>query len=460
MSYINPLGEEKISTLLIKFSIPATVGMMVNAFYNIVDRIYIGNSSDLGSNGLAGITLGFPIMLILLSIGVLFGIGGATLFSIRLGEKKDKEAETVLANAFVMLILSGLLYMILGQLFIRQILIAFGANDTTLPYAMAYMRVVFFGAVFQAVSLGMNNFIRADGNPKLAMYTMFLGAGTNIILDPIFIYGFGMGMAGAALATIIAQSFSCTWVVYYFLGKHSRVKLKKSAMKLQRKISLKIIELGMPGFLMQLANSLLNIVLNKSLINYGGDVAISAMGIINSVQTLILMPVIGIRQGTSPIVGFNFGAKKYKRVKEAVKYAIIAGTIIVSIFYILIQLFPRHLIGMFNREAELLAFGEGAVRIWFFLVPFVAFQLIGSYFFQSIGRARVATFLTLSRQVIFLIPAILIFPRFWGLEGLLFAAPFADLCSVVVTAIMFTKTIREFNDDEPDDSNLEKLPSV
>lgn len=447
MTFKNPLGEESITKLLIKFSVPATVGMLVNALYNIVDRIYIGNSSDLGSNGLAGITLGFPIMLILLAIGVLFGIGGSSLFSIRLGEKKDEEAGLILGNALSLLILSGLIYSILGEVFIKSILLAFGANETTLPYAIEYMRIIFFGATFQVISMGMNNFIRADGNPKLAMMTMFLGAGTNIVLDPIFIYGLKMGMAGAALATILSQFVSFVWVIHYFIGKQSRVKLKVSQLILNMKITRNIISLGIPGFLMQLSNSLLNIILNKSLIQYGGDVAISGMGIINSIQTLVLMPVVGIRQGAQPIIGFNFGAKKYERVKETVKYAVIAGTVFICLAYVVIMVFPQSLIALFNREPELLVFGKSALRAWFLFSPLVAFQMIAANFFQSIGRSKAATFLTLSRQVIFLIPAVILFPMYFGLNGILYAGPFADFCSVIITALMLNKAMGELKED-------------
>ncbi|GAB1481833.1 MATE family efflux transporter [Treponema sp.] len=443
MEYKNPLGEENITKLLLRFTVPATVGMLVNALYNIVDRIYIGNSPDLGSLGLAGITIGFPIMLLQLAIGVLFGIGGATLFSIKLGERKEHEAEQILGNAFSLLFISGFAFMLIGQLFLKPILVLFGASETVLPYSMEYMRVIFFGAVFQLISMGMNNFIRADGNPNIAMLTMFLGAGTNIILDPIFIYGFNMGMRGAALATIFSQFLSFLWVTSYFLGKKSHHKLKLQFMRLKTDVALRIFTLGLPGFFLQLASSLLNIVLNRSLFFYGGDIAVSGMGIINSLQMLILMPVIGIRQGAQPIISFNFGAGKYPRVKEAVTKAIIAGTAVILVAYLVIQIFPAGMLSLFNREPALLAFGTGALRSWFLLAFLIAFQIIASNYFQAIGKARVATFLTLTRQVIFLIPAIFIFPLLWGLEGILYAAPFADLCAALVTGFWFFRDLRK-----------------
>ncbi|MFA9422377.1 MAG: MATE family efflux transporter [Sedimentibacter sp.] len=437
MENVNPLGNEKISKLLIKFSVPAIIGMMVNALYNIVDRIYIGNSSYLGADGIAGITLVFPIMIILLSLGILFGVGGATLFSMKLGEKKEDEAENALGNAFIILLISGLLFMLLGQIFLRPLLSLFGASPTILPYSVEYMRVIFFGAVFQVVSMGLNNFIRADGNPQIAMYSMFLGAGSNIILDPIFIYALKMGMAGAALATIISQLFSFIWVVSYFFGKRSKSKLKLKYMKLKPEIIARITSLGLPGFSLQLASSLLNAVLNKSLLLYGGDLAVSGMGIINSLQTLFLMPIIGLNQGVQPIISFNFGARKFDRVKTAIKLALITATIITVIGFIIIRLFPIQLISLFNRDTDLLKFGSKALLSWFMCMPVIGFQIIAANFFQAVGRSKTAMFLTLTRQLILLIPAIIIFPKFWGIEGLLYAAPFADFFSFLLTASFF-----------------------
>jgi putative MATE family efflux protein len=448
MEYVNPLGEEKISKLLVKFSVPAIVGMMVNALYNIVDRIFIGNSSDLGSYGLAGITIAFPIMIILLAIGILFGVGGATLFSIRLGEKQQERAENVMGNAFALLIIAGFVFMLLGQIFLKPILSLFGASEAVLPYAMEYMRVIFFGAIFQVVSMGMNNFIRADGNPKIAMMTMFLGAGINTLLDPLFIYVFKMGMTGAALATILAQAISATWVVLYFIGKRSRNKLRLKHMKLKSDIIIKITSLGLPGFSMQLANSLLNMVLNKSLLIYGGDIAVSGMGVINSIQTMLLMPIIGLNQGVQPIISFNYGARKYNRVKTAIKLAIVAATVIVLCGYIITRLFPEQMIAMFNQETDLLEFGSYALIHWFLCLPVIGFQIISANFFQAIGRPKSSMLLVLSRQVILLIPALIIFPKVWGINGLLHAAPFADFFSALLTGVWFYKGIKSLEESK------------
>jgi len=265
MEYQNPLGEEKIYKLLLKFSLPAIVGMTVNSLYNVVDRIFIGNSPDLGTNGLAGITITFPLMIILLSMGIMFGLGGSTMFSLRLGAGEKEKSQHALGNSFTMLLICGFLFMALGQVFLKPILSAFGASATIIPYSIEYMRVIFLGSIFQVCGLGLNNFIRADGNPRIAMYTMFLGAGINILLDPIFIFIFKMGMTGAALATIIAQGISFTWVLHYFLGKKCNIKLKLKYMKPDLGLIKKIIILGLPESSLQVANSFLNIILNTQI---------------------------------------------------------------------------------------------------------------------------------------------------------------------------------------------------
>lgn len=445
MSSTDSLGSEQIHKLLLKYSVPAIVGMMVNALYNVVDRIFIGNSEQLSHEGLAGITISFPIMILILAVGILLGTGGATLFSIRLGERRQEEAEQAMGNAFLLMLIVGIVFSVIGQIFLIPILHLFGASDAVMPYAVDYMRIIFIGTVFQIVSLGMNNFIRADGKPKFAMITMFFSAGLNIVLDPIFIFGLDMGMAGAALATIIAQGIASIWVIIYFCSRHSNNKLKLKHLKLSLPISARIASLGLPGFLLQFANSILNMVLNKGLLSYGGDIAVSGMGIINSLQTLLVLPIIGLKQGMLPIISYNYGARLYKRVKKTVLLTITAGTAIAVLGFIMINLIPQLLISAFNRDPELLRFSTRALRTWLFGFPVVGFQIISANFFQAIGRPYSATLLTLSRQVILLIPAVLIFPMIWGLDGILFAAPFADILSAVLTAIWFWMGIRKLD---------------
>lgn len=447
MTKDNPLGYEKIGRLLFQYSVPSIVGMTVSAFYNIVDRIFIGNSPDLGTDGLAGITIAFPVMIITLALGILFGVGGATLFSLRLGEGKQKEAEYALGNSFFLLLSVGVIYMIAGQIFLRPLLRAFGASTAVLPYATEYMRTIMFGAVFQMVSLGFNHFIRADGSPRVAMLSMFLGAGVNIILDPLFIYVFRWGMTGAALATVIAQGCSFIWVISYFRGKRCHHRLRLELIRPRARIVGRIITLGLPGFFLQLANSVLNVTLNRNLQAYGGDIAISGMGIINSLGTILTLPVIGTRQGAQPIISFNYGAAKYQRVRQTVLMAIGIATVILLIGTLIIRIMPETLIGLFNQDPDLLVFGRHALLTWFLCLPTVGFQIMASSYFQAIGKSAVATFLTLTRQVIFLIPALLVFPLFWGLEGLLYAAPFADFFAAIITGLFFSYSIRRLGRD-------------
>lgn len=455
MEGTNPLGVEKVSRLLWRFSIPAIIGMVVNALYNVVDRIYIGNAPGLGANGLAGITIGFPIMIILLSIGILFGVGGATLFSMKLGAGETEEAELALGNAFSLLLISGVLFMVLGQVFLSPLLAAFGASPQVLPYDIGYMRIIFWGAVFQIVSIGLNNFLRADGQPKLAMVTMFMGAGVNIILDPVFIYVFDMGMAGAALATILSQFISMVWILTYFFSKRSHHPIRLKNMVLKWGTAIRITALGLPNFLLQLGNSVLNVVLNMTLLNYGGDIAVSGMGIVNSIQTILLMPITGLVQGAQPIVSFNFGAKKFNRVRETQKYAILIATTIVGIGWLATRIIPEPLVRLFNSEPELLAFGTQALQTWFLGLPIIGFQIVASNFFQATGRTRSAIFLTLTRQIILLIPAILLFSQIWGMAGLLHAAPFSDAAAGLLTAVFYIGGIKRLTKEEAEGDRLD-----
>jgi putative MATE family efflux protein len=426
------LGEEKVLKLLLKFSIPAIIGMLVNALYNVVDRIFIGRGVD--ALGIAGTTIGFPIMLVIMGFAMLIGIGANSLVSIRLGEKKKDDAELIMGNAFILLILVSAIISILGLIFLTPLLKVFGASEAVLPYAKEYLRIILLGTVFQSVGFGMNNFIRSEGNPKIAMMTMLIGAILNTILDPLFIFVFKWGMSGAALATIISQAASAVWVLYHFLSGKGTLRLRKKYFKLQMNTVVKIAAIGAAPFAMQMAASLQNVILNKSLVNYGGDVAVSGMGIVMSIMTLMIMPLFGINQGVQPIIGYNYGAKKYDRVKEALKLGIIAATIIVCVGFIAIRLFPSQFVSMFNKnDAGLIEFATHALKVFTIFLPIIGFQIIASNYFQAVGKPKQASILSLSRQVLLLIPALLIFPRFFGINGVLAAGPFSDIMSSLIT---------------------------
>lgn len=438
------LGEEKILKLLMKFSLPAIVGMLVNALYNMVDRAFIGNW--IGDVGIAGITVGFPVMLVTMAFAMLVGIGATSLFSIRLGEQKREEAEQILGNALSLSIVVSIVITILGLLSMNPLLRLMGASETVLPYAKDYLQIILWGNTFMAIGFGMNNFIRAEGNPMTAMATMFIGAILNIILDPIFIYVFGWGMRGAALATILSQGVSMIWVLSYFLRGKSSVKFHLYNLKLKLPIVGKIVALGIAPFAMQIAASFVNGIMNSSLSHYGSDIALAGVGVVNSIMTLMIMPIFGINQGAQPIIGYNYGAHQYKRVKEALKIAIIAATTISVFGFFMIMVFSSGLISLFGKDnVELITFGSRAIRIVGIFLPLIGFQIVGANYFQVIGKPLHSSILNLSRQVILLIPAILILPLFFDLNGVLYAIPVADIGSTILTATLLFMELRKLN---------------
>ncbi|MCR3923181.1 MAG: MATE family efflux transporter, partial [Firmicutes bacterium] len=313
------MEESSVFSLILKFSGPAVAAMMVMSIYNIVDRIYIGRS--VGTLGIGGIAIGYPLMMIKGALAMLIAIGAASMISIRLGEKKNDEAEKILGHGFTLLVGFALFTAALSLIFLTPLMRLFGASENILPYATAYMRIILIGNVFHMLGFGANNFIRAEGNPRIAMYSTLIGAVLNIILDPIFIFVFKMGVSGAALATIISQSASAAWVLYYFLNGKSLLKIRVRHLIPEIPLSLSIMSLGTASFVRQVSNSLVIVLLNNSLLNYGGDVAVSAMGVIFSIRTLQIMPVLGISQGVQPIIGFNYGAQKLERVKQAYSLA-------------------------------------------------------------------------------------------------------------------------------------------
>ncbi len=428
------LAEEKIGKLLLSFSVPAIVGMLVNALYNIVDRIFVGRG--VGRLAIAGITISFPVMIILMAFTMLVGLGATALISIRLGENKKEEAEHIMGNAMILLIIIMLGLTVFGLIFLEPILKIFGASADVMPYAKDYMRIILIGAIFHGVSFGMNNIARAEGNPKIAMLTMLIGAILNTILDPIFIFIFNWGIQGAAIATVISQIVSSIWVLSHFLSGRSTLKIRKENLRLKTNVVLSIFSIGFAPFMMQLASSTVNAILNSQLTKFGGDIAISAMGIVNSISTIILMPIFGINQGSQPIIGFNYGAKQYDRVKQTFIYAVMAATTLVTLWYAAIRLFPAQLVTLFAKgDLELINLSVDGLKIFFAVLPVIGFQIVSSNYFQAVGKPKQAAFLSLSRQVVFLIPALLVLPKYFELNGVWMAAPVSDVLSSIVTGI-------------------------
>jgi len=434
----------RILPLLVELSVPAMIGMLVNAIYNIVDRMFIGNAPQLGSVGLAGITISYPVTLILMALSLMAGVGGATRFSIALGAKEDEDAKYYQGNALMITILFGLFFMIFGNIFMNPILRILGASAKVLPYARSYLSIILYGAVFQCVAMCGNNFSRAQGNARNAMVSQMLGAGFNILFDYILIVQCHMGMEGAALATIGGQFLSMIWQLSFLFGKRGLIQCQIEHMKLKMKYVSMVIKTGLPAFLMQMSTSLLNIIINGTLGKYGGDLAISTVGIITSIQTLMLMPLTGMTQGQQPIISYNFGAKRFDRVKETLKYTVIGSTVLAVLGFVVIQLFPSWIISMFNQEKDIIQLGQIALRIWFLCLPVVGCQTMCANFFQAIGMVKQSSFLNLLRQCLLLIPLILILSWIFGLYGVFVAVPIADVTAFTITIFLIQKEMKTF----------------
>ncbi len=432
MSDTARLGEAKLSKLLMEFSVPAIIGMIVNALYNVIDRIFIGNSA--GSLGIAAITVGFPLMLIQMAFGMLIGLGATALVSIRLGQQKKDEAEQYMGNAVTLIAIGTVILVTLGLTFLNPLLKVFGASPEVLPYARDYMSIILYCSIFQTFSFGMNNFMRAEGQPVIAMTTMLIGAILNALLAPLFIFVFHWGIRGAALATVSAQAVSSIWIAAHFIFGRSVLKIRTANLRLKWDIVKGILSIGIAPCVMQLAQSLLFGIMNNSLLKYGGDIAISGMGIVNSLSVLIFLPIVGFQEGSQPIIGYNYGAQKFDRVKKVLKYAIWAATSIATLGYIITRLFPVQLISLFNsHDKALIAFGTHAVAVCQFALPLIGFQIIGAGYFQAVGKPLLSMLLNFSRQLLILVPLLLILPHYLGLQGVLMALPLADFLSFMLT---------------------------
>ena len=445
------LGEDGILKLLVEFSVPAIVGMLVSSLYNIIDRIFIGNSA--GPLGLAGITVGFPIMLIQMAFSGMIGLGATSLISIRLGQKKKEEAELIIGNSVVLLAVISILITTAGLFFLDPILKVFGASSEVLPYARDYMGIILGGSVFGAFGMGMSNFIRAEGKPTVAMAAVLISAVLNAALAPLFIFVFKWGMRGAAIATVASQAVSAVWVVSHFAMGRSALRIRTENFRLRFDIISGVCSIGVAPFVMQVAQCALFAIMNISLRKYGGDVAISGMGVVNSLSTLIILPVIGINQGAQPIIGYNYGGRNYGRVKSVLTYAALAATGVSSLGFAVTRLFPVQLVSLFSKDKELVAFGSHALILFFMLLPIIGFQIVGSGYFQAVGKPRQSMILSLSRQVLIFIPAMLVLPRFFGLDGLLAAGPLSDFTSSVITGLWLFLELKNLRQKQEDSSS-------
>lgn len=437
------LAHEPVWKLLIKYSIPAIIGMLVNALYNVIDRIFIGNIPGAGPLAITGVGVTMPIMTIILAFSMLIGIGATSNISIKLGQGKRSEASRIIGNSITLSIVTGLILTILCFIFEDKILNLFGASKNTLGYAKEYLNVILIGNIPSLVAFALNNTIRADGNPKLAASIMVVGCLVNTTLDAVFIFGFGMGIKGAALATVIAQIVTAIWaLLYYTLGKSS-LKFTVESLRLDKKLVGAIFTIGSAPFAMQIAASLVQVISNNALKVNGGDLAIGAMATISAVSMVCLMPIFGINQGAQPIIGFNYGAKHYHRAKNTFILSMIAATIILILASVVVQMFPEKIIGIFNDDPKLMDISVRGIRIYLFMIPILGISITGSNYIQSIGKAKIAMFLSLLRQVILLIPFIIILPKFFGLNGVWISQPVSDFMATMITIVILIREVRQ-----------------
>lgn len=440
----NSIGTQSIPKLILQFSVPSIISMSVESLYNVVDRFFV--AEEVGYLGITGITLCFPISLFIMAMSILIGIGGNILFSLKLGQKKHRQAAMILNHSLVLLTIVSIIVFALGQIFLEPLLKVFGASEVTLPYAKTYMSIILLGVFFQTINPGMNNFIRSMGHPKTAMFRMLIGAFCNVFFDWLFIVKFHWGIAGAAWATILSQFISFLFIIWFFFRKSTPIKIQARFMHLQFPFVRRILILGFPMSMMQVCNSLMNVILNRSLATYGnqstygGDLAISAFGVINSIAMMIIMPLLGFVQGIQPIVGFNYGAKNYSRVKSALKYAFVLAVSFLSIAWILIQVFAPNLVQPFasnNRELQELA--THSMKIFLLGLPAIGVGMICGNYFQATGKPGRSIILNMSRQILILIPLLLIIPNFFGLSGVFMAAPISDTLAALLGVFLLSK---------------------
>jgi len=433
------LADENIGALLWRLCIPAMVGMGVMATYNLVDAIFIGRG--VGTLGLAGLAICFPVQLAVLAIGQLLGMGGASIISRALGAGDDARAARTLGNVLTLVLVFSAIITGAGVGFIERLLRLFGATEAILPYAREYLSIILWGTVLRCYGMSHNNIIRSEGRAKVAMTTMLIGAGVNIALDPIFIFGLGLGMRGAALATIIAQACTTIFIAVYFASGRSGLSMRPSDMRLSLPIARETLAVGAASFSRMAAGSLLIVILNRSLGHYGGNLAIAAYGVIQRLTMFSFLPILGFAQALQPVAGFNYGARRFAMAKRALRISGVRSTLFSLGAFAVLMIFARPLVSLFTRDEELILLTVPSLRTVALAFPVLGIQLMGATMFQAFGRAVPALFLSLARQIVFVLPLILVLPLLFGLRGIFAAFPVADVLATVVTVLML---VREF----------------
>lgn len=433
------LGSENVASLILKLSVPATIGMLVQALYNVVDAIFVGRG--VGTLGLAGISIVFPIQIFVMAVAQMIGIGAGSVVSRSLGEKDFEKANRALGNAFVLSIFFGLSISIVVLLLVNSFLRLFGASETILPYARDYLSYIMFGTTFVLFGMALNAVVRAEGNAKVALYTMLLGAGMNIILDPLFIFGFKMGIKGAAIATVISQFATFVWLLSYYVGKKSILRIGARYLSIKAKLLWEIVAIGFSSFVRQVSASVVLVLINFKLAALGGDVAVTVYGLINRLASFAIMPSFGVSQGFQPIAGFNYGAKKYNRTIESLKSGTLFASGTTTFGFLVMWTLTEPLIRLFTSDAALIAQTVMPLRTVVSMFPLVGFMVVGATLFQAIGKPVEALMLSLARQVILLVPLILIMPIFLGVRGIWLSFPIADFMTFFLTLLLVSREI-------------------
>ena len=436
------LGTESIGKLLMQYAVPAIIAMTASSLYNMVDSIFIGHG--VGTMALSALALTFPLMNLGAAFGALVGVGAATLISVKLGQKDYDTAQRVLGNVFVLNILLGLAFTVIVFPFLNPILYFFGGSDETVEYARQFMEIILLGNVVTHLYLGLNAVLRASGHPKQAMYATIATVAINTILAPIFIFMFDWGIRGAAIATVSAQVIALLWQLKQFNNANELLHFRRGIFRLKRKIVFDSLAIGMSPFLMNLAACLIVILINQGLKKSGGDLAIGAFGIVNRLVFIVVMIVMGLNQGMQPIAGYNFGAKLYDRVNKVLKLTIIYATCVTTFGFLVGMLAPNLVVGIFTSDAELTELSATGLRITVMFFPIIGFQMVTSNFFQSIGMAGKAIFLSLTRQMLILLPCLLILPHFFGVAGVWYSMPVSDLLASLIALVMLVYQFRKF----------------
>lgn len=439
-SSVDILGTEKEGKLLYRYALPSIIAMAAQSLYNLVDSIFIGHG--IGVLAIAALAVALPLMNLSSALGSLVGTGASTLIALKLGEKDKKSAALCAGNVVLLNLIIAVSYTIIALIFLDPILIFFGASEDTLPFARDYMQIIIAGNIFTQLFLGLNEVIRASGYPQKAMKLILTAVILNCFLDALFIFGFGWGIKGAAYATVLAQIIALLFEVRHLANKEHVIHFERNIFHLKKDIAPRIITIGLSPFIVNICSSLVVIIFNNTFKTYGGDFYIAAYGIANRLTTIVFMVLIGLASGIQPVIGYNFGAQLYSRVKKTLSLALLTGVCIASFAFILFQCFPAVLCKLFTTDTELISLSSKGLRIISAMLPLVGFQVVASNFFLSIGYAKKSIFLSLTRQFLFLVPCILVLPKFWGINGVWASNPVADLVATTVTAIMLVHQLK------------------